>query len=486
MSIRSQSNRVWIIILVALIAAAFALSTISCNKKEKPVPVKKIDKKPKKEKSKREERMKVDLDAMPNDLEGAVKAIRAAQKWKSRKKHVVKEIPTGTLDLRGYMDLDMNRNIFLESFRMGTDFLVKNQKPEGNFGYMYDWLIKEWVSGDNQVRQAGALWGLALCNREKPDKKVEDALKKGLEFWFKQTIDGPEGSITVRYQNENSTSQGTVALIALSIIEYLTTDTAIPPKEKKELETKLKGYLDFLKWMQLENGQFAKSYNTLSQTKSSNSSPYFDGESMLAMCKAANRLGYKYLVPTIEKAARACAEIYLVKAWKERKDNKQTKGFYQWGSMSYAEYYFAKWKDYDLYGDITISLGWWMSHVHRTLKRGRNHAYALEGLVSAYRIAKDRKDTAAMIDLLYVIDRSFYKLTSWQIGGPLADKNEFLVSNPTTDPVAIGGIMNSAKAISPRPRKAGDTQHELRIDVTQHQMHAVILAMRYVYTKEEK
>lgn len=486
MSIHSHGNRIWIVILVLLIAAAFTLSTVSCDKKEKAAPVKKVETKKEVKKSKRELRMKVDLDAMPNDLEGAVKAIRAAQKWKSRKKNVLKEIPAGTLDLREYMNLKMNRNTFLESFRMGTAFLVKNQKPEGNFGYMYDWLTKEWVSGDNQVRQAGALWGLALCNREKPDLKVEKALKKGLEFWFKQTIDGPEGTITVRYQNENSTSQGTVALVALSIIEYLTTDIKIPSKEKKELETKLKGYLDFLKWMQLDNGQFAKSYNTLSQTKASFSSPYFDGESMLALAKAANRLGYKDLVPAIEKAARGCAETYLVKAWKDRRDNKATKGFYQWGSMSYAEYYFARWKDYDLYGDVTVALGWWMSHVHQTLKRGRNHAYALEGLVSAYRIAKDRKDTAAMVDLLYVIDRSFYKLTAWQIGGPLADKNEFLIANPTDDPVAMGGIMNSAKAISPRPRKAGDTQHELRIDVTQHQMHSVILAMRYVYTAEKQ
>jgi hypothetical protein len=76
----------------------------------------------------------------------------------------------------------------------------------------------------------------------------------------------------------------------------------------------------------------------------------------------------------------------------------------------------------------------------------------------------------------------FYKLTSWQIHGPLADKNEFLKKNPTTDEWAIGGVMNKAKpAKRPKPTT---TYHELRVDVTQHQMHAVTLALRYVYPTE--
>ena len=66
------------------------------------------------------------------------------------------------------------------------------------------------------------------------------------------------------------------------------------------------------------------------------------------------------------------------------------------------------------------------------------------------------------------IDKGLYRLTSWQIGGPV-DRNYFLSSNKTDDKVAIGGIMNSCK------------NPNLRIDVTQHQMHAVILARRFIY-----
>ena len=68
-----------------------------------------------------------------------------------------------------------------------------------------------------------------------------------------------------------------------------------------------------------------------------------------------------------------------------------------------------------------------------------------------------------------VIDQGLEKLTSWQVGGPLA--NDFIRKNlKTSNPRAVGGIQNSKD------------NSVLRVDVTQHQMHAVLLALNYVYT----
>ena len=69
------------------------------------------------------------------------------------------------------------------------------------------------------------------------------------------------------------------------------------------------------------------------------------------------------------------------------------------------------------------------------------------------------------------IDTGLYKLTSWQVGGPLQHRNKYLLAHRTRDPLAVGGIMNHCR------------QAPLRIDVTQHQMHAVILALKYVYIR---
>ncbi|MDP8224421.1 MAG: hypothetical protein P9L99_13745 [Candidatus Lernaella stagnicola] len=490
-----SSHRRLVALLTVLIAVAFVFSFVACDKKtvdkksvdaEKKKPKKRLTAKEKYKKSSRERRHPVDYDTLPRDLEGFVKGVKEKMRWQKRSRYLKDAYPPAeTTDVREYLDLEMDQKLLGKSFAAGTGFLLRNQKPEGNFGYMYDWLKKEWVNDDNQVRQAGALWGVALCNRWDPQPKSKAALKKGLKFWFDQTIPGPEGTLTVKYQAENNTQSGTVALVALTIIEYLTTDTKLPAAEKKDLEDKLKGYLDFLVWMQLDDGLVAKYYRVSSGTKATKSSPYFDGESLLALSKAANRLGYTQYVPTIERLARAGAERYLVKAFTDRDDKNISKGFYQWSSMSYAEYYFAGWKDKEVFADVTLILAYWMSHVHETLKRGRNHAYAIEGLISAYRIAKARNDTAALVDLLYVIDRSLSKLTSWQIAGPLVDRNKFLSENPTDDPVAQGGIMNAKRAYPDKPQSRGDTQHELRIDVTQHQMHAVTLALEHVYTAEK-
>lgn len=65
-----------------------------------------------------------------------------------------------------------------------------------------------------------------------------------------------------------------------------------------------------------------------------------------------------------------------------------------------------------------------------------------------------------------------YHIGSWQVGGPLADTNKFLVENPTDENIAIGGVMN-ARNLAP-----------LRIDTTQHQMHAVMMALETIFVDE--
>ena len=409
-----------------------------------------------------------DFASLPHDLKEAYAIIRASQKWDPRK-DAVKGDPGS--DPRETMELQMTPELLEQAFDAGQSFLVNWQLPEGNFRYMYD-----WVEDDHQVRQAGSLWGNATCYRYRPSETTKEALDKGLRFWFDNTIEGPgEGTLTMKYPGDHRIDSGSVALVALALVEYLATDAPLDEAWETELNTKLDGYLAFLQWMQLDDGHIAKYYDHNKGRRSTRSSPYYDGESLLAMTKAARQLGRTDLVPTIEKAAPAMVRTYTIEAWQKDRDSKHTKGFYQWGSMSFVEYYLAGWKDAELFADVTLTLGWWMTHTHETLIRRRNHAYAVEGLVSAWRIAKWRGDVPAQVDMLYVLDRSLFKLSAWQIGGPLAKNNSWLMSNNTDDPLAQGGVMNARK---PSGRDVGkDVSHQLRIDVTQHQMHAVTMAL---------
>jgi hypothetical protein len=422
---------------------------------------------------------KLDFKALPKDFGEAMKIIRASQTWNPRTKAMKKGAKKGA-DPRETLKLKMDRELLEQTYGAGSAFLSNWQLPEGNFRYMYDWLDGTWVEDDHQVRQAGSLWGIATCYRYRPTPELKKALDQGLKFWFATTVEGPaEGTLMMRYGKDRWLHSGTVALVALALVEYLATDAEMDEAYRKELDLKLDGYLAFLQHMQRDNGHIADRYDVNASKRRERSSPYYDGETLLAMTKAARQLGKKDLIPTIESAALAMSKTYTVKAWGKDRDSKDTKGFFQWGSMSFAEYYQAQWKDYELFGDVALSLGYWMTHTHETLKRRRNHAYAMEGLIAGWTIANMRGDIAAQTDLLYTLDASMHKLSTWQIGGPLAGKNKYLVKKAPKDKMATGGVMNAAKPSGSPVAK--DVSHQLRIDVTQHQMHAVTMSLEGVY-----
>jgi len=368
----------------------------------------------------------------------------------------------------------LTNKILTESYDLDAQFMIKNQKPEGNFNYEYDWVKKTWTPGDNQVRQAGALWGVGLGYAFKQDPKVKKALDKGLEFFFKHTQEGPiEGSLVVAYPGDPKSTSGTVALVAMAIVEYLRADkinSVLSDTDRKKLNEKLDGYLKFLVWMRLENKHFSRDYSLLTKTKSKSFSPYFDGETMLCLTKAAKYAGHTELVALIEDSAMVLAKDYTIDKWLDNRDSDKTKGFFQWSCMTFWEYYDAGWANKEVFGDYVLAMTWWMIHTHRTLKRTKGTGYAYEGIIHGYKIAQARKMEKAINDIGYTIDKAMFKLISWQVAGPLQKFNKFITANKDKiDELSIGGHMNHKR------------QAPQRIDVTQHTMHATLLAIKYVY-----
>ena len=90
-------------------------------------------------------------------------------------------------------------------------------------------------------------------------------------------------------------------LMALSLIEFLRSDSAIKDREKyKEDLTK---YIKFLLSLRMDDGRFHKSYRYKDGRGYGSSSPYSDGEALLALIKAAKYLGYTHLKDVIFKSA---------------------------------------------------------------------------------------------------------------------------------------------------------------------------------------
>ena len=148
-------------------------------------------------------------------------------------------------------------------------------------------------------------------------------------------------------------------------------------------------------------------------------------------------------------------KVNVEAALAEDPDSDTTKGFYQWGSMALYELYTSEWSSDDQ-ADWTLAMATWMMDTHEILTRTKNTGYAFEGLASAYEVARLTGDEVLQNKLLMTIDTGLSKLRSWQI-------------TDSADPYAQGGIRNEAE---------GET---LRIDVAQHQMHATILALKFIY-----
>jgi len=356
-----------------------------------------------------------------------------------------------------------------KALALGRRFYVHAQRPDGGFNYEYNFDTKKQSSDDNQVRQAGALWGLALVHQYAPGDDTRAALEKGFKFFASHARPGPGKSSYVHYPGQRAVSSGAVALVALALTEYLRSDATIPTAHREKLRARLDAHLDFLKSMQHACGNFSKEYYPAARVRSTISSPYYDGEVLLALCKAAKYMDRPDLVPVIERAAAFMAPHYTLKAWERHRDSDLTKGFYQWGSMAFWEYQDAGWKGAETFADTTLALGWWVIHTHRFAGKRANTSYALEGLCHAYRIAEAREHRAAMSEIRSVVDQVMYRLLKLQVGGPLAREAHLYAGRKTDDPLAVGGFLNVP------------TKPALRIDVTQHQLHAIMLALRHVY-----
>jgi UDP-N-acetylmuramoyl-tripeptide--D-alanyl-D-alanine ligase len=351
-----------------------------------------------------------------------------------------------------------------EAIALGRAFLLASQKPEGNFHYEYDWKAGIDSTDDNEVRQAGATWGLSLLLHDAPDDaEVLAALLRALDFWKGRSIELGERRIVRYTDRDQRAGTGTIALLALAHVELLRSGAPLPDERRAEVEAQLSGYLQTLLAQRTPVGGF-HSYVSDKGKPFGRPNPYADGEAVLALVKAAKYVdGHGHLlqlaVPWVtEDHARNVTQARALEP-----DSDTTKGYYQWSSMTWHELATSEAADRGPFTDWLMELAVWMIDTHQTLRRRRNTAYAYEGIVPAYhhahRLGDPRADKFAC-----VVDQGLRKLTTWQVGHPLA--LPYLQSADPTDARARGGVQNIGN------------EPTLRVDVAQHQVHALILLRR--------
>lgn len=353
-----------------------------------------------------------------------------------------------------------------KSVAIGTQFMIAHQKPAGNFDYEYDWKAKRNSSDDNAVRQAGALWGISLLHAHAGDKappELTGALDKGIKYFDEPSRMTANGGRYPVYRGDTDqpvgakAGMGIPALIALAIIDDVRSLPADSP-DKARLTARANEYVSFIASALRPDGLWPGEYRYDDGSFVGAPSSYSDGEALLALSEAMKYLPRPDLKPIIERAAKAGHQLNIVDAQAKENDSDTTKGYYQWSSMAFYELATSDMANPSQYGDWLMSLADWVLDTHRVLTRPRNTGYAFEGLVSAYKWAKQVNDPRAE-KYRCAIHQGLSNLLSWQIGHPRAAK-----LGGGDDPKAVGGVQNHA------------VEPGLRIDTIQHQLHATMLA----------
>jgi hypothetical protein len=361
----------------------------------------------------------------------------------------------------------LKRDELRRSLALAGRFVLAHQKPAGNFDYEYDFETKRLSEDDNEVRQAGALWGLTLLHARSPSPELEAGIERGLAFFDGISRKARGGRRCLAYGGAAQGGTGTIALVALAYVDYLRArPTSMDDDRFRRHRVRLAEYLRQLEKSMRDDGLFFGQVETKSCAPQSEPSPYADGEALLAMTKAAKYLDFAELMPSVLRAAAAGKQHNIDEALAQDSDSDTTKGYYQWSSMAFYELATTSGlAEAGPYGDAVLRLADWMIDEHGTLWRLKNTGYAYEGIVVAYALALARHDEARAAKLRCVIDVGMSRLLRWQVGGPLASP---FAQRGQSDPLARGGVMNDARDAT------------LRIDVTQHQAHATLLTLQHV------
>jgi len=367
---------------------------------------------------------------------------------------------------------DIDRDSLVKSIEAARAYMLNNQKPEGDFVYEYDIIRRRAKDDNNQVRQAGALWGLASLCRDRPTDMTHNAVVRGLDFFFRNSKPVDSSYTAPIFPDADEVKTGMVALVCLAITDFCRgRDLYRPVVGRGFYDSWLTQYMNYLQHMEMENGSWGRKYTVSRDEREGIHSPYYDGECLLAYCRAARYMNRKELIPKIERIALKLAEHYTTEAWDQDLASEETKGFSQWGCMAFAEYVEAGWKDADVIGDAAMALAWWLVHEYRILLRRGNTAYAAEGLLAACRVAKVRNDLASLETLQSVVIEILQRLLPCQIGGPFEEYNPFLQGRGVPA-LAFGGIMSQIDS------------GVIRIDTVQHQLHAMLMALNLLYPQQ--
>ncbi len=365
----------------------------------------------------------------------------------------------------------ITKESIIEAIELARTYILNHQKPEGNFVYSVNLRTGIIKKTDNQVRQAGALWSVSLINRYRFNEQTSQALFKGLDFFDKNIKELPTGQKCITYPDSQCIQTGTIAIYCLTLMDLLEgKNHNLTDNLRTKYRELLDMHIDYLKKQELENGSWSKEYDIGTGIQDPEESPFFDGECLYAYCRAARSFNRQDLLPRIQSAIPKLVSRYCIDSQNPQKPKNLTQGFYQWACLAFAEYTQAGWPEpREIVRDAALTPSWWQIYINNLPKRNGNTGYALEGIVSAYRIADAHHLQMEKEILKETAMNVLKRLMPLQYKGPFMSLNPRLSSLTSAPPLSEGGITS------------GLDSFEVRIDTVQHQAHAMLLVQKYLF-----
>lgn len=232
------------------------------------------------------------------------------------------DAPNGFYELfRGHRYIDLStvtREELRRHIDLNLDYLVKHQRPEGDFDYIYDMFTDTVDHGFSPVRQAGTSYAICKGAAHFPTPQREQACRNILDFFTTIETTSEAGAAHLMWNRD--TSLGLTALALLAMAEFTATE------DYKELAYRL---ADGITSLIDEQGRFQTDFL---RDGSDSSQQFFPGEALLAMARMIARYGEPRWLEAVERAF-----TFYVPFWRQQGNS----AFVPWQAATWAEIYFV-------------------------------------------------------------------------------------------------------------------------------------------------
>jgi len=326
----------------------------------------------------------------------------------------------------------------MQNVEMAAEYLHGIQKEDGLFNYEYDFLAGKWSTSDNIVRQGGTAYALALYYAETRDAQAAESVRRALDAFEARSVGFADGLLLSANGTLADAKAGATALALISALLV------------EEPQDRAKAWLRGLLALQRNDGRFARGPFWAEP------SPYYDGESWLALAYSA-QMG---LLDDAPGSPLSRADQAMVTRYGENPDI----GFFHWGQLA-TELRYKTTDDPIFVTFAAQQVAIYLADMRPTVSATANRCYSLEGLTAAMATLQAAPKWVVLRETIAErVARVLVNSDALQIK-PGADgitiRDGVFLSLPELDQFA-GAFLN------------GRTRPQTRIDMTQHCLAAFL------------